>query len=65
MLNKAIEEFNKVIEINPGFAAACSIRGIAYAQKGGAAKACADARKVQQLGDNIFSNYLQNRDLYE
>jgi tetratricopeptide (TPR) repeat protein len=48
--DRAIADFNKVIELNPNFAPAYGARGSAYETKGDPDRAIADYRKATELG---------------
>jgi tetratricopeptide (TPR) repeat protein len=52
--NEALQEFNLVVEINPGLAAAIANRGILYDRMGEYNKALADYRKALELDPEIL-----------
>ena len=57
--DKAIEDYNKSIELKPDYAKAYLGRGTVYREKGEADLALQDFRKVIELDPQIFST-LQN-----
>jgi len=50
VVNQAISDFNKAIEINPRLAEAYGVRGIAYKEIGQLDKACSDWKSMCELG---------------
>ena len=64
-LNKAIAEFNKALEINPGFAVAYLSRGIAYGDKGNYDKAISDCNKALEINPYDPIAYLSRGISYE
>ena len=57
--DKAISDYNKALEIDPGFAKAILARGVAYYYKGEYDKASADVHKVQSLGHHFPPAFIQ------
>ena len=58
--DQAISDFNKAIEIDPGFATAYNNRGIAYFYKREYDKAWEDVRKAQGLGYQVHPGFLND-----
>ena len=57
--NKALNNFNLAIRINPNNAAAYTGRGLAYYQPGNMGKAISDFQKACDMGDVLGCEYLQ------
>jgi len=59
--NRAIQEFDKAIELDPGFAEAYYSRGIAYIVLGKVSQGCADVKKACELGFCMGLEFLNKR----
>lgn len=70
-LLKAIQDFSKAIELNPGFAAAYHNRGLAYKNIGDAENSKKDSKRAEELGsteremNKIDQSYKQNWRIYK
>ena len=58
---KAIQDFDRVIELDPGDAAAYNKRGIAYVMLGKISQGCADLRKGCELGECGSLGWAKNK----
>ena len=57
--DRAIEDFNKTINLNPNYVDAHNNRGVAYGEKGDFDRAIKDFNKVIELNPNyaeVYSN---------
>jgi tetratricopeptide (TPR) repeat protein len=57
---KAIEDYNRAIEIRPDFAGAYNNRGVSYAKIGNNKLAVNDLKTAAKLGDERARNILKN-----
>ena len=55
-----ISDYNKALEINPGYADVYNNQGAAYYFKGEYEKSWEDVKKAQNLGFNIHLEFLDN-----